>query len=109
MALLGVGIPSAMSSVSLADESGTSFWLPGTYGSLAAVPGYVDLLTCLQEQQLARKLPKECLARDRVVASAARPDVAVLLACLGYPDRRGRSWQPVRRIEAPWRRLRPHG
>jgi hypothetical protein len=39
VALLGVGILSAMSSVSLADESGTSFWLPGTYGSLAAVPG----------------------------------------------------------------------
>src|SRR5438552_3546276 len=27
------------SSASLADESGTSFWLPGTYGSLAAAPG----------------------------------------------------------------------
>jgi hypothetical protein len=39
VALLGVGIVSAMSSVSIADESGTSFWLPGTYGSLAAVPG----------------------------------------------------------------------
>jgi hypothetical protein len=39
VALLGVGILSATSSVSLADESGTSFWLPGTYGSLAAVPG----------------------------------------------------------------------
>jgi hypothetical protein len=26
-------------SVSLADESGTSFWLPGQFGSLAAVPG----------------------------------------------------------------------
>jgi hypothetical protein len=37
--LLSVGILSAMSSLSLADESGTSFWLPGTYGSLAAVPG----------------------------------------------------------------------
>src|SRR5664279_4278973 len=32
-------ILSATSSASLADESGTSFWLPGTYGSLAAVPG----------------------------------------------------------------------
>jgi hypothetical protein len=39
VALLGVGVVSAMSSVSIADESGTSFWLPGTYGSLAAVPG----------------------------------------------------------------------
>lgn len=38
-AILGVGILSAASSASLADESGTSFWLPGTYGSLAAVPG----------------------------------------------------------------------
>src|SRR5450631_3608407 len=37
--LLGVGILSTTVSVSLADESGTSFWLPGTYGSLAAVPG----------------------------------------------------------------------
>jgi hypothetical protein len=33
-----VGGLSATSSVSLADEGGTSFWLPGTYGSLAAVP-----------------------------------------------------------------------
>jgi hypothetical protein len=38
-ALLGVGILSATASASLADESGTSFWLPGTGGSLAAVPG----------------------------------------------------------------------
>jgi hypothetical protein len=36
--LLCVGILSATSSVSLADESGISFWLPGTNGSLAAVP-----------------------------------------------------------------------
>jgi hypothetical protein len=38
-ALLCIGIVSMTSSVSLADESGTSFWLPGTFGSLAAVPG----------------------------------------------------------------------
>src|SRR6266478_8468327 len=38
-ALTCVGLLSATSSVSLADESGTSFWLPGTYGSLAAAPG----------------------------------------------------------------------
>jgi hypothetical protein len=37
--LLSAGIVSVTPSVSLADESGTSFWLPGTYGSLAAVPG----------------------------------------------------------------------
>jgi hypothetical protein len=36
--LLGVGILSLTSSISLADESGTSFWLPGTFGSLAAAP-----------------------------------------------------------------------
>jgi hypothetical protein len=36
---LGVGTLSLTSSASIADESGTSFWLPGTYGSLAAVPG----------------------------------------------------------------------
>jgi hypothetical protein len=36
--LLGVGILSLTSSISIADESGTSFWLPGTFGSLAAVP-----------------------------------------------------------------------
>jgi hypothetical protein len=36
--ILGVGILSSTASVSRADESGTSFWLPGTYGSLAAVP-----------------------------------------------------------------------
>jgi hypothetical protein len=33
------GLLSITASVALADESGTSFWLPGTYGSLAAVPG----------------------------------------------------------------------
>src|SRR5664279_3330714 len=38
-AILGIVMFSATASVSLADESGTSFWLPGTYGSLAAVPG----------------------------------------------------------------------
>jgi len=37
-ALICVGLLSATSSASLADESGTSFWLPGTFGSLAAVP-----------------------------------------------------------------------
>jgi hypothetical protein len=37
--LFCAGVLSMTSSVSLADESGTSFWLPGTYGSLAAVPG----------------------------------------------------------------------
>src|SRR5882757_10155929 len=35
---LCAGILSTASSVSRADESGTSFWLPGTFGSLAAVP-----------------------------------------------------------------------
>jgi hypothetical protein len=39
VALLCAGFLSTSASVSLADESGTSFWLPGTYGSLAAVPG----------------------------------------------------------------------
>jgi hypothetical protein len=38
-ALICIGLLSATSSVSLADESGTSFWLPGTFGSLAAAPG----------------------------------------------------------------------
>jgi len=38
-ALTCVGLLSATSSVSLADESGTSFWLPGSFGSLAAAPG----------------------------------------------------------------------
>jgi hypothetical protein len=38
-AILSVGILSTTASVSRADESGTSFWLPGTYGSLAAAPG----------------------------------------------------------------------
>jgi hypothetical protein len=37
--LLCAGILSITSSASVADESGTSFWLPGTFGSLAAVPG----------------------------------------------------------------------
>jgi hypothetical protein len=39
IALLCVGLLSTTASVTLADESGTSFWLPGTYGSLAAAPG----------------------------------------------------------------------
>jgi hypothetical protein len=38
-ALLCAGFLSATASVSLADESGTSFWLPGIFGSLAATPG----------------------------------------------------------------------
>jgi hypothetical protein len=37
--LMCFGVLSATTSASLADESGTSFWLPGTYGSLAATPG----------------------------------------------------------------------
>jgi hypothetical protein len=36
--LLFAGLLAVTSSASLADESGTSFWLPGTYGSLAAAP-----------------------------------------------------------------------
>jgi hypothetical protein len=36
--LLGAGILSTTASVSFADESGTSFWLPGQFGSLAAAP-----------------------------------------------------------------------
>ena len=36
--LLCAGILSMTSSISHADESGTSFWLPGTYGSLSATP-----------------------------------------------------------------------
>jgi hypothetical protein len=39
VALLCAGLLSTSASVVLADESGTSFWLPGTYGSLAATPG----------------------------------------------------------------------
>jgi hypothetical protein len=37
--LLCGGILCFTASVSLADESGTSFWLPGQFGSLAAAPG----------------------------------------------------------------------
>jgi hypothetical protein len=37
-ALICVGVLSATPSASLADESGTSFWLPGQFGSLAAAP-----------------------------------------------------------------------
>src|SRR3954466_15553965 len=36
---LGAGFLATASTASLADESGTSFWLPGQYGSLAAAPG----------------------------------------------------------------------
>jgi hypothetical protein len=39
VALLCVGILSTGASSAVADESGTSFWLPGSYGSLAAAPG----------------------------------------------------------------------
>src|ERR1700731_685309 len=38
-ALICVGLLSASASSALADESGVSFWVPGNYGSLAAVPG----------------------------------------------------------------------
>jgi hypothetical protein len=37
--LLGAGILWTTASAALADESGTSFWLPGSFGSLAAAPG----------------------------------------------------------------------
>src|SRR3954447_6118134 len=37
--LLIAGLLAITSSASVADESGTSFWLPGQYGSLAAAPG----------------------------------------------------------------------
>jgi hypothetical protein len=37
--LLGASIFLTTASFSFADESGTSFWLPGTFGSLAAAPG----------------------------------------------------------------------
>jgi hypothetical protein len=37
--LVFAGAFATTASVALADESGSSFWLPGTYGSLAAVPG----------------------------------------------------------------------
>src|SRR3981189_2223149 len=37
--VLFVGLLATTSSASLADESGTSFWLPGQYGSLAAAQG----------------------------------------------------------------------
>jgi hypothetical protein len=39
VALLCAGFLSTSVSGALADESGTSFWVPGLYGSLAAVPG----------------------------------------------------------------------
>jgi hypothetical protein len=38
-ALVCAGLLSTTTSVALADESGTSFWLPGIFGSLAATPG----------------------------------------------------------------------
>src|SRR5882757_7441088 len=37
--LLCAGSLSTTATVSRADESGTSFWLPGIFGSLAAAPG----------------------------------------------------------------------
>ena len=39
IALLCTSIFSTAASVALADESESGFWLPGIYGSLAAVPG----------------------------------------------------------------------
>jgi len=39
VALLFAGLFSMTASVAQADESGSSFWLPGQYGSLAATPG----------------------------------------------------------------------
>ena len=38
-AVLCAGLLSSAASVALADEAGTSFWLPGIFGSLAAAPG----------------------------------------------------------------------
>src|SRR5271166_1212259 len=38
LALAGLAIAAASPQRAMADEGGVSFWLPGTYGSLAAVP-----------------------------------------------------------------------
>src|SRR5271165_854754 len=38
-ALLMIGVVALSSQRAAADEGGVSFWLPGTYGSLAAAPG----------------------------------------------------------------------
>src|SRR5271165_3852028 len=38
-AMVVVAAWGSMMTASLADESGVSFWLPGNFGSLAAVPG----------------------------------------------------------------------
>ena len=35
---LAIGAVLAVPAISVADENGVSFWLPGIYGSLAAVP-----------------------------------------------------------------------
>jgi len=39
LTLLAIGVVALSSQRAVADEGGVSFWLPGTYGSLAAVPG----------------------------------------------------------------------
>jgi hypothetical protein len=41
-------------------------------------PSYVDLLTCLEDQQLARKLPKGIIQKRSAAAIAERSDVAIL-------------------------------
>jgi len=52
--VLTLGAASALPTVSLADENGVSFWLPGLFGSLAAVPqqppqvGYIVPLGSIQ-------------------------------------------------------------
>jgi len=35
---LAVGVVTSLPAISHADETGVSFWLPGLFGSLAAVP-----------------------------------------------------------------------
>ncbi len=37
-AVLAIGVVTALPAISFADENGVSFWLPGLFGSLAAVP-----------------------------------------------------------------------
>jgi hypothetical protein len=39
LAMFGIGLATALpASSAMADAGGLSFWLPGTFGSLAAVP-----------------------------------------------------------------------
>ena len=70
---LAIGAVTSLPAISFADENGVSFWLPGLFGSLAAVPqqpgwaftaiNYFTPVTASGAVRLRVKLPSGSLTR----------------------------------------------